>query len=120
MTKTTKTCDCPKCGGSGYISAFSGIAGGMCFRCAGKGKIAYRASAVKPVPPLTEQSAKIIETIKSGDLSGMTYGQLNRLRDFAHWPCPHCPELLSIWRERGDPYFFAAQEEKLAEFYANR
>ena len=35
MTK----CECAKCGGKGEIKAFSGIAGGICFSCNGRGYV---------------------------------------------------------------------------------
>lgn len=110
-----KTMDCPKCGGTGDIPRYSGIANGVCFTCAGNGKVPYRVIKKKPVPPLTESMAKFIETVKTGDLSKLSFGKLNELRNGCHWPTPHCPELLSIWRERGDPYFFAAQERHLSD-----
>ncbi len=113
MTAIKKQCECPKCGGTGDIPAFSGIANGVCFRCAGTGKIAYRASQRK-VAPLTEYAARMIEQIKTADFSTFSFRNLSVARDFAHWPNPHCPELLSIWRERGDEHFFAAQEEMIA------
>jgi len=31
---------CPRCGGSGYIEAFSHVLGGRCFKCGGSGKVA--------------------------------------------------------------------------------
>jgi RecJ-like exonuclease len=30
---------CPKCGGTGYIAAYSYVAGGLCFCCNGKGTV---------------------------------------------------------------------------------
>lgn len=33
----TATYKCPKCNGSGYLSCYSGIAGGVCFSCSGNG-----------------------------------------------------------------------------------
>ncbi len=39
--------ECAKCGGKGEIKAFSGIAGGICFFCGGKG-YSLRKSAPKP------------------------------------------------------------------------
>lgn len=38
-----KTITCPKCSGNGYIAAFAGVAGGVCFKCNGEGRVAYRA-----------------------------------------------------------------------------
>jgi hypothetical protein len=115
MKTAKEICECPKCGGSGYIQAFAGIANGTCFRCAGTGKVAYRASK-KMLPALTPYMAGIIETIKNADLSVMSYKQLSSLRDAAHYPTPHCPELLAIWRERGEEHFQAAQNERLAAY----
>lgn len=114
MTTATKieTCECYKCGGSGDIPAFSGIANGICFTCGGSGRVTVKAFK-RTVKPLTEYQIKIIDTIKNADLSGMSFGQLNELRNAAHWKYPQEPKLLAIWRERGDAYFFAAQEERL-------
>lgn len=33
----TTTYKCPKCNGSGYLSCYAGIAGGVCFSCSGNG-----------------------------------------------------------------------------------
>lgn len=37
-------CECAKCNGKGEIKAFSGIAGGICFDCNGRGYIMRKAS----------------------------------------------------------------------------
>jgi hypothetical protein len=113
MKTTKKTRECPKCGGHGHIEAFSGIAGGVCFRCNGTGKVADRITA-RPTPPLSDYQAKMIQIVIGGDLSVMSYERLLALRDFAHWPTPHCPNLLSIWRDRGEGHFQESQAEKLA------
>ena len=46
MNNQTQTCECYKCGGSGYIQAFAGIANGVCFTCGGTGKVAFRKTKV--------------------------------------------------------------------------
>lgn len=63
----------------------------------------------------TDYQAREIETITSGDLSGLSYSRLLALRDFAHWPTPHAPNLLAVWYERGERFFQAAQSERRAE-----
>lgn len=108
-----QTYECQKCSGAGFIRAFANIANGVCFSCGGVGKVS-RKPAVKKIAPLNPALARDIETIKNADLSAMSYGRLNDLRNTAHWPTPHCPDLLEIWRERGDPHFFARQEERIA------
>ncbi len=45
-TKQTATYTCPKCAGSGHLSQYAGIAGGVCFSCEGLGHKFGRA----PVP----------------------------------------------------------------------
>jgi hypothetical protein len=48
--KTTKpviTEDCPKCSGKGRIAAYSGIHGGVCFTCEGRGTVTILASSAK-------------------------------------------------------------------------
>jgi DnaJ-class molecular chaperone len=42
---TTEFYNCPKCDGHGQIRAFSNVAGGVCFKCNGNGKLAGK----KPV-----------------------------------------------------------------------
>lgn len=51
--KTVKVLvDCPKCCGKGNIPAFSGIAGGICFRCGGEGKVEYRKVRINKLSPI--------------------------------------------------------------------
>lgn len=120
MTTSKKMMECPKCGGTGHIPHYAGIANGVCFTCAGNGKVAYRATK-KKVVPMNAYFASLVETITKGDMSEMTFGQLLTLRDAAHGvPHPDCPNLLAIWRERGEQHFQAAQEERLATFRQNR
>lgn len=40
---------CPKCGGTGSISAYAYVAGGICFQCNGSGKVASNGKAMKSV-----------------------------------------------------------------------
>lgn len=119
IASKTEQVACPRCNGKGHFVEFSGIWGGTCFQCKGSGKVAYRASK-RVVRPVTAYQAERIQIIKTGDLSAMSYAQLHSLREFAHWPIPQCPELLNIWRERGDSHFFSAQEQNLSEMYSNR
>jgi DnaJ-class molecular chaperone len=118
-TKTKSTYPCPRCDGKGHVPGMGHVANGVCFKCGGRGYLFGRPS-VKPVQPNTEYQERMIKLILEADLSGMTYDQLNTLRDFAHYPNPHYPNLLATWRERGDPHFFARQEDRLREMYANR
>ena len=37
-----KCFECPRCCGKGHIAAYSNVQGGVCFRCAGTGKVATR------------------------------------------------------------------------------
>lgn len=47
---TTYTTDCPRCvNGTGRISAFSHVKGGICFKCGGRGKITLKR---KPRPSM--------------------------------------------------------------------
>lgn len=120
MATQKKTFECPKCGGSGNIPAFSGIACGVCFRCNGSGKVLYRVSK-KVVRPLSDHEAKWNEAIRSADFSIWGYNHLLFARNFAHGcPTPYFPNILEVWRARGEAFFQAAQEERLQEFYANR
>lgn len=109
--------ECWKCGGSGHIEAFSHIASGDCFTCKGSGFKMVREGKVKPVAPLNEWQQEQVDAITSGDLSVLSYKQLAELRSFAHWPLKQAPNLLEIWRDRGEPHFQRRQEEKLAAYY---
>jgi len=113
--RTAKTCECPKCGGTGFIRAYSGIANGVCFRCAGKGK--FKSSSVPKPKPLTEYQQKMIDIVETGDLESMTFGQLSELRTFSHWHFPAAPHLLSIWKARGEPRFQELQAECVQSLY---
>ncbi len=42
-----KCFDCPRCEGKGEIAAFRNVAGGVCFRCGGSGKVATRPMVAK-------------------------------------------------------------------------
>ena len=44
---------CWKCGGHGYIEAYSGIRGGVCFSCNGSGRKAYNTSQENKRPSNT-------------------------------------------------------------------
>lgn len=116
MASKKVTCDCHKCGGTGYIAAFAHIANGDCFTCKGTGKVTYRPSK-QNVQPLSDAAAKAIDTITNGDLSGLSFSQLSSLRKSAHWHYPQAPNLKQVWMERGEAYFQAAQELHLSENY---
>lgn len=64
--KTKQSCECPKCDGSGRISAFAHIESGACFRCGGSGKIAFRKSTQKPVvDPIVDHAANLRNVYKT-------------------------------------------------------
>ena len=42
--------ECPKCGGTGHLPMYAGIAGGVCFSCKGDGFKVYK---TKPQPKQT-------------------------------------------------------------------
>jgi hypothetical protein len=49
---TTMTHTCHKCDGSGHIRAFSHILGGVCFTCAGSGRVEVRRPAANRYSPI--------------------------------------------------------------------
>ena len=118
MATATITCECWKCGGTGYIAAFSGIANGTCFKCNGSGKLTGKAAKPKPVKPLTEWQRQQVDLIEKGELSGLSFGKLSELRNFAHWPLPQVPNLLATWKQRGEEHFQAAQDVAWHENHA--
>lgn len=113
-TATQATCECYKCSGTGYIAAFAGIANGECFRCAGTGRV--KAGKASKVKPMTDYQLSLADKVMNADLSTMGYGELLKLRDFSHWPYPQMPNLLTVWRERGEAHFQAKQAEKIAAY----
>ena len=60
MESETKTCECYKCGGSGYIAAFSGIANGICFTCDGTGKVAFRVNKQSKFSPINAMHCRTL------------------------------------------------------------
>lgn len=120
MTAKTELIDCPKCNGTGYIDAFRNIANGVCFQCEGNKKVRVRIGKRKPVKPPTEFQTKMVNAVRTGDVSKMTYAQLKALMDFAFWHDERWPDLHKVWEERCREAFNARQAEKLAEFDAKR
>lgn len=107
---------CSKCDGKGTIQGFTHVLNGVCFRCGGTGKQKSRPRK-QVLRPLTPFQQGIIDRILTGDMSQLGYAELHSLREDAHWHYPQYPNLLAIWRERGEPYFQAAQAERLAALY---
>lgn len=71
---------CPKCGGRGYISEYSYVAGGMCFECNGKGTVeriargrATRTASTPEEKRMKREAAIIADEIAS---AGKRAGQL--------------------------------------------
>ncbi len=109
-----KTMTCPKCEGKKTIEGFSHVANGVCFRCAGSGVVKYRKpSPVKPMGPEAIAFCERILAITEAELETLSFAELNRLRDGCHWHYPQYPDLLKVWRDKGDAFFFAAQEQAL-------
>jgi len=123
MTTATKasksvTCDCPKCGGSGFIAAFSGIANGTCFTCMGSGKKTYKAGLPK-LPPINDYALGLVNQILNGtdeEFAKMSYSQLLNLRDVAHSGgsvMKAYPQLHKFWFDNFDCHFQFRQNERL-------
>ncbi len=119
--KSVETCECPKCGGSGFIPAFSGIANGICFRCVGTGKV--KAGTVQPPKPTAPEIVKKVEWILSATpevIAKLTYRQLMASRDLVHCHFPEYPNLREYWFEHFNAAFCVAQDARLEEFRINR
>lgn len=107
---------CSKCEGKGRIQGFTHVQNGVCFRCGGTGKQASKPRK-QVVKPLTPYQQAMVERITTGTIEDLGYADLKALRDFAYWPMPQHPELLTVWRDRGEAFFQAAQDERLAALY---
>lgn len=109
----TATMSCGKCGGLGKIRAFSHIANGDCFDCGGTGRLKAIQIAA---PALTEYQKVRCEWIMNATrerYEPLSLSTLLKIRIFAHWPVATYPDLLTMWREHGEPVFQAKQEYAL-------
>jgi hypothetical protein len=109
-----KTATCPKCDGKKHIDGFGHVANGVCFRCNGAGVV--KACTVKAPPPATAYQVKCAEwilNVTEETMATLTYGQLLKARDFAHWPLVGYPNLLKVWFAKCEAFFQAKQEEML-------
>jgi hypothetical protein len=111
-----QTYPCSKCDGSGTLRAFANIQNGICFRCGGTGTQTSKPRK-QTIKPFTAYQQTLYDRLMSETfLENASYKQLSILRDFAHWDYPCCPQLFTIWFERGEHYFQAKQEERLTAF----
>ena len=103
--------ECPRCCGKGNIQAFSGIMGGVCFKCNGSVKC-YGKPSKRQLPIVSDAAKRSYNTIKTGDLESMSYRQLLSLRNDAHWNYDgtEIEDILKVWKERGEVHFQDAQE----------
>lgn len=119
--------NCPKCDGRGHIEAFGHYAQGVCFCCKGRGTIAVDLTETKAeLRPETVTRCEFILNADENTFAGLSFARLTNARNFAHAYVMEpgaklaFPGVLDAWRQFGEPHFQAAQEVKLAEFYANR
>ncbi len=124
MTDKIEIQDCPKCSGRGVIEAFAHYADGVCFCCKGAKKISVNITKlIAQVGPERRKKAEFIlaATAETFETSFWTYAKLEAARTFCHggWGLGEAyPELHAHWFATGEAAFQAAQEVKLAEFYA--
>jgi hypothetical protein len=86
MTTVKTTCECFKCGGSGFIEAFSGIANGICFRCNGAGVLSFNEveRIRKAIPEYTRVRCEWILKTTPESFEGFTFNRISDARNFAH------------------------------------
>ena len=122
-TKRLETVNCSKCGGKGVLSGIS-YANGVCFGCHGVGTYQVDVEALKAkVGSDTRRKADWVMASTPESYSGLGYARLLKIRDFCHGGYglqEAYPELLSHYREVGEPAFQAAQEERLEQWRATR
>jgi hypothetical protein len=80
------TCECYKCGGSGFIQAFYGIANGVCFRCNGAGELSFtEIERIKCcIPEYTRVRCEWILKTTYESFAGFSFKRISDARDFAH------------------------------------
>ena len=119
-----KLIDCPKCSGHGHIGAFAHVANGVCFCCQGARKIRVDIDAqIAKVDPTRRRQAEWVLQSTPADYENLSFGKLLKIRDFCHggWGLAEAfPTLYQHWFENGEAAFQAAQEARLAAFYASR
>ena len=113
---------CPKCSGHGTITAFGHVADGVCFMCEGAKFIS--------VDLMAKRSKLHVETVKKADwvmastadsYAKLSFEKLLKIRNFCHmgWGLQEAyPQILSHFREVGEPAFQVAQNEKWNEMHS--
>lgn len=104
---------CPKCLGSGKITAFSHIDSGDCFMCSGSGEISVSSIANAPnISDTARKQALWIATAKPAQWARLDWQQINKARSFAHSEVGH---KLVAWPDAGEDRFQQLQDIKRAE-----
>lgn len=86
MSDKTSKCECFKCGGTGHIQAFSGIAGGVCFQCKGSGELTFERvqQARQELSAANRRRCDWILNATPETYANLNWSQINDARNFAH------------------------------------
>jgi hypothetical protein len=116
-TATTTQCECFKCGGSGYIQEFSGIAQGVCFTCNGSGKLTVKQSqkATQELPEEMRIKADWILASTYETFSGFSMNRMSAVRNFAHSYCVNIAAATIYGKTVHTAFFDQGGEEKYQE-----
>lgn len=102
----TATAKCPRCNGNGKISYYAGIAGGICFRCQGLGRISVRSAQAASRAAQREAAAdrKRAADLKARDEAALAkYGdQLRLAMALARFNHPVAAQAAGVWVDMRD------------------
>ena len=118
---TTKTINCPKCDGKGYLAGIA-YANGVCFCCNGQKTVTINVAKLQSkLSDDCRRKAEWIMTSTEASYAKLSYAKLKAIRDFTHGGFglqEAYPEMRDHYFNVGEWAFQAAQEEKLSNYYA--
>ena len=119
---TTKTINCSKCDGKGYIAGLGHYANGVCFGCNGQKTVTVNVAKLQSkLSADTRKKAEWIMASTESSYAKLSYAKLKAIRDFVHSGNglqEAYPDLYSHYFAVGNWAFNAAQTAKLDAYCA--